>query len=83
MYACRARKRRARRGRLSLTVLLSLAFYYTARADADGGRHVVSAQQAPLERWFDGTIEAVNQGTVSAQTAGRVEQRSGRRRLQL
>jgi len=28
---------------------------------------------APLERMVDGTIEAVNQGTVSAQTAGRVE----------
>jgi RND family efflux transporter MFP subunit len=29
-------------------------------------------EQAPLERRVDGTIEAVNQGTVSAQTSGRV-----------
>jgi RND family efflux transporter MFP subunit len=28
--------------------------------------------RAPLERQLDGTIEAVNQGTVAAQTAGRV-----------
>jgi RND family efflux transporter MFP subunit len=34
----------------------------------------VALEKAPLERAFDGTIEAVNQGTVSAQTAGRVVQ---------
>lgn len=33
---------------------------------------VVAAQAAPAERMFDGTVEAVNQATVSAQTAGRV-----------
>jgi RND family efflux transporter MFP subunit len=33
---------------------------------------VVSAERTPLERQLDGTIEAVNQGTVAAQTAGRV-----------
>jgi RND family efflux transporter MFP subunit len=33
---------------------------------------VVGREQTPLERWVDGTIEAVNQGTVSAQTSGRV-----------
>lgn len=32
----------------------------------------VAREQAPLERRVDGTIEAVNQGTVSAQTSGRV-----------
>jgi membrane fusion protein, multidrug efflux system len=32
----------------------------------------VEAVRAPLERQFDGTIEAVNQGTVAAQTSGRV-----------
>lgn len=31
-----------------------------------------SYQQLPLERWFDGTVEAVKQATVSAQTSGRV-----------
>ena len=32
----------------------------------------LKGERAPLERVLDGTIEAVNQGTVSAQTAGRV-----------
>ena len=33
---------------------------------------VVSAQAAPTERMLDGTVEAVNQSTVSAQTSGRI-----------
>ena len=33
---------------------------------------VVKAERTPLERQLDGTIEAVNQGTVAAQTSGRV-----------
>lgn len=33
---------------------------------------VVHSVHAPLERMVDGTIEAVNQATVSAQTAGRI-----------
>jgi RND family efflux transporter MFP subunit len=33
---------------------------------------VVQFERTPLERQLDGTIEAVNQGTVSAQTSGRV-----------
>jgi DNA-binding transcriptional LysR family regulator len=33
---------------------------------------VVQSVHAPLERTVDGTIEAVNQATVSAQTAGRL-----------
>jgi membrane fusion protein, multidrug efflux system len=36
--------------------------------------HTMTLERAPLERAFDGTIEAVNQGTVSAQTSGRVVQ---------
>jgi membrane fusion protein, multidrug efflux system len=34
---------------------------------------VVRTELTPLERQLDGTIEAVNQGTVAAQTSGRVE----------
>ena len=34
----------------------------------------VTAASAPLERYVDGTVEAVNEATVSAQTAGRVVQ---------
>ena len=33
---------------------------------------VAQLERTPLERELDGTIEAVNQGTVSAQTSGRV-----------
>jgi len=33
---------------------------------------VARMESAPLERIFDGTVEAVNQATVSAQTSGRV-----------
>ena len=33
---------------------------------------VVAAESAPTERLLDGTVEAVHQSTVSAQTAGRV-----------
>lgn len=33
---------------------------------------VLEPERTPLERQLDGTIEAVNQGTVAAQTAGRV-----------
>src|ERR1039458_9413766 len=33
---------------------------------------VVQSVHAPLEHFVDGTIEAVNQATVSAQTAGRI-----------
>lgn len=34
---------------------------------------VVQPERTPLERSLDGTIEAVNQGTVAAQTSGRVD----------
>ena len=35
---------------------------------------VVAAESAPTERLLDGTVEAVHQSTVSAQTAGRVSE---------
>jgi len=44
----------------------------TSTADADLASIVVRRERAPLERQLDGTIEAVNQGTVAAQTSGRV-----------
>jgi len=51
--------------------LLSVA---TLAAEPALQTHTVTLEKAPLERAFDGTIEAVNQGTVSAQTSGRVMQ---------
>jgi RND family efflux transporter MFP subunit len=54
---------------LSLLSLLATA----ASMAAEGLPTLMLArEQAPLERRVDGTIEAVNQGTVSAQTSGRV-----------
>lgn len=43
-----------------------------AAADGDLATFVVAAETAPTERLLDGTVEAVNQATVSAQTTGRV-----------
>lgn len=36
--------------------------------------HEIALEKTPLERKVDGTIEATNQATVSAQTSGRVEE---------
>jgi RND family efflux transporter MFP subunit len=45
----------------------------TQRASTDGLATLeVTDESAPTERLLDGTVEAVNQATVSAQTAGRV-----------
>ncbi len=68
------------------TVILVAAFALaglSACEDAESGRPPsgsaaplqslnVSSEATPLERQLDGTIEAVNQGTVAAQTSGRV-----------
>ncbi len=69
-----------RLARASAAVVAALAAAFAAGADtkpapAAGGLAtvVVAAQTAPNERMLDGTVEAVNQSTVSAQTAGRVE----------
>ncbi len=53
--------------------LLSAILSGPVTAATDGvSTLVVQREQTPLERRVDGTIEAVNQGTVSAQTSGRV-----------
>ena len=57
------------------TVVIWGLLAFAASAQADGGALAtvtIAPEQAPLERVLDGTIEAVNQGTVSAQTSGRV-----------
>jgi len=60
---------------LSIAIALA-AGEVVAEAPAAGGGSlattVVGRQSAPIERVLDGTVEAVNQSTVSAQTAGRV-----------
>jgi RND family efflux transporter MFP subunit len=70
----------AYRGRLLLCLIPTLALVAcgspepqaTAPRPAELTTLTVEPQVAPLERLLDGRIEAVNQGTVAAQTAGRV-----------
>ncbi len=52
----------------------NVAHAETKTVSAAGGLEtlLVSAETTPTERMLDGTVEAVNQSTVSAQTAGRV-----------
>jgi membrane fusion protein, multidrug efflux system len=61
-----------------LLAALAVSGLARARAPADAAREPlatldVAAAVTPSERVLDGTVEAVNQATVSAQTAGRVE----------
>lgn len=61
---------------MSLALLAALASWL-ASVDADAAPGGLATQRidlesAPAERLLDGTVEAVNQSTVSAQTAGRV-----------
>ncbi len=57
-------------------VLAAAALSTSGPAAAQGpealGRATVAYESAALERFFDGTVEAVHQATVSAQTAGRI-----------
>jgi RND family efflux transporter MFP subunit len=63
---------------LSLSCRSTMALALAASAAAASAAEVpfatlaVEYEQAPRERVWDGTVEAVNQATVSAQTSGRV-----------
>ena len=55
--------------------LATALFLATAAAGAEElpfETAIAEIARAPLERIYDGTVEAVNQATVSAQTAGRI-----------
>ena len=52
-------------------LLLLMSSYAVA---ADIATLEVQKTTVPLERWFDGTVEAVHQSTVSAETSGRVQE---------
>ena len=54
---------------LTLVALLGSA---SAQAELPFDTARVEIAQAPLERVYDGTVEAVNQATMSAQTSGRI-----------
>ena len=64
-------------GAVAVAVLSATALAGTDRAPAPASGELatmaVTSREAPTERVLDGTVEAVNQSTVSAQTAGRVE----------
>ncbi len=53
-------------------LLLSAASSPSGAAATQLATFRVGAEATPMERMLDGTVEAVNQATVSAQTAGRV-----------
>ena len=56
-----------------LTALIVATLWHTARADElPFETALAEIDAAPLERLFDGTVEAVNQATMSAQTSGRI-----------
>jgi len=72
--ASTAKSARGLRSGPSLHIAIALTALLAARLHAAESvpTLVVQREQTPLERRVDGTIEAVNQGTVSAQTSGRV-----------
>jgi RND family efflux transporter MFP subunit len=56
-----------------LLILAALVLTATVRADdLPFETAIAELDLAPLERLFDGTVEAVNQATMSAQTSGRI-----------
>lgn len=69
------RARRRSRAGITLPILLLAA---SALAQESGGLPFETApavlEEAPLERLYDGQVEAVNQATVSAQTSGRISE---------
>jgi RND family efflux transporter MFP subunit len=61
------------RRRISLVALVAtVSCIASAAADVPFATLTVAYETAPRERVWDGTVEAVNQATVSAQTSGRV-----------
>jgi RND family efflux transporter MFP subunit len=68
-------KRRPRiAGRPAPTIAAALFFAIASAAAAELPFETAAVEiaRAPLERVYDGTVEAVNQATMSAQTAGRI-----------
>ncbi|MDZ7644579.1 MAG: efflux RND transporter periplasmic adaptor subunit [Woeseiaceae bacterium] len=69
--------RRRRPGRMTGSIALVMSLWLAGPASAQDTTpplETVAAvlEEAPLEQLYDGTVEAVNQATVSAQTAGRI-----------
>ena len=58
--------------RYPVALAIILAWSTQATAETPFSVKTAAYETAPRERIWDGTVEAVNQGTVSAQTSGRV-----------
>ncbi len=56
----------------AIAAALSFSIANAAADDLPFETAIVETARAPLERVYDGTVEAVNQATMSAQTAGRI-----------
>jgi RND family efflux transporter MFP subunit len=66
------RPRRSARGGAIALLLAAVSFDAATAADVPLATAPVAYETAPRERVWDGTIEAANRATVSAQTSGRV-----------
>lgn len=62
-----------RLARVAATLVMIAAIAMPAAA-AELATTTVTTRVLPLERWFDGTVEAVHHSTVSAETSGRVQE---------
>lgn len=58
--------------RSTIAVMLAASIAAASAAEVPLATLTVEYEKAPRERVWDGTVEAVNQATVSAQTSGRV-----------
>ena len=59
---------------LSMSAILAITVHLAAQATENLETATAVYESAAIERVFDGTVEAVHQATVSAQTAGRIAQ---------
>ena len=57
--------------RSTMALVLTASMAAASAAEVPLATVTVEYEKAPRERVWDGTVEAVNQATVSAQTSGR------------
>jgi RND family efflux transporter MFP subunit len=63
----------SRRYRLVLAVVMLMVYPGMLMAAEENLETTLAVQESvPTERWFDGTVEAIHQATISSQTAGRI-----------
>jgi RND family efflux transporter MFP subunit len=58
---------------LKVGLILALLSPLSLQADvSDLDSALATRETVPVERWFDGTVEAIHQATISSQTSGRI-----------